>query len=137
MDVVEAKKQIKQRWIEQWALVGAGAHYVFDNNVDADADVWVRVRVNIGKTEPWSLGQNGRNRRNGTIEMAFHRPLNEGDKNLDTMAKLGQRIFERKRIGVGDESINCWLADWSNAVQLGRHWRVTVTVSFWFLEPRS
>jgi hypothetical protein len=136
MEWVAAKKLIKQRWMDQWGTVGGGVLYVFDNDVQKEGTPgYVRVVIRNGRSEQITIGDHPKYRRNGTLDLICHRPLNEGDKEIDSMVQLARNVFERKRFGPpGDDSIICYKADYLDPDKEGQYRRQTVSITFHFYE---
>lgn len=141
MNQYEANKAIYQRWMAVWPGASGNIPYVFDNDVRDEDDIYARVSILDGDSNPKTMGAAGNRRieRAGVVEVELRGPGNVGRKQLDELTAAVRTVFEYQRIGVsGSDQQGVVLLSSSADVDPtpGDYWILVITTPFTYDELR-
>lgn len=136
MNLYLAGTAIKQRWMTQWASVGAGVPYVFDNDVQSEGvPAYIRVQVEPTTRTQETQGAFPKYRQNATITVQLNYKSGDGTKTIDLATPAALAVFRGKRFGgVGDESIICFQSTAEKPTNDGQYYRRRFTIPCWWTE---
>lgn len=101
MTTLEAENLIKQRWLDKWAEIypSSAPPAVFDDEVAANADLWVRVSIQPNVREQGTAGRVARLNNIGRIFVQLFGPAGRGTEQLSILEANVRAVFELVRVG--------------------------------------
>jgi len=115
MELEDADRVIKQRFMTEWALVEPTVKYVFDNDPRPEGvPSYIRLSLAVRRGGQSTQGDIRKYRREGFINVKVNTPIAAGPKGGQAMCTKVKNIFEGVTFGqtVGEpEGVVCHLVD--------------------------
>jgi hypothetical protein len=137
MNLYDAEKAIKQRWMTLWPGLSSNVPYVFDNDVqDSIVTTYARVSVTSNGSLKLTVGNQSKKKRNLIIAVKLNGPVNAGSKGVSQLVPFVQTVFEEKRFGgVGiSDGVVCEIMKPYGGSSDGRFWTMLLTFDAHFIE---